>query len=178
MKKEPLNKSKSTSTDISDDFFNYKNHAKRELSLLFPFPDETQRKEIECIINMMEIVDDITNFEMRYAPLLPYLFRQKPISPLTGNNDEWLEDDVKKGLPMIVNKRASNVVKHNGKAFLLDGKLFSDDGGKTFQITEDSAVEIESFPFQVPFAPEFIINPTPDEISAQKKKMEIKSVTI
>lgn len=168
---------KELSTD-KDFYFSRKNHAKRELNVLFPVRDKTQSKEIDDIIRIMEIADGIEHFETKYGRIIPYLFQLKPVTPLTGADDEWTEEVTENGEPFIVNKRALNVVKHNGQAFLLDGKVFSEDGGETFHSTDDSWVAIESFPFQVPFTPEFIVNPTADEVAALETEMETKSQTI
>jgi hypothetical protein len=161
-----------------DSCFSYKDYAKRELEILYPQPDAAQRKEIEHIIKIMEIVDGIDDFISKYMRLMPCLFQQRPLTPLTGADDEWLAEAVEDGLSFTVNKRAFDVVKHNGKAFWLGGKVFSDDGGKTFRTTSDSYVPIESFPFRVPFAPEFIINPTDDEVAALETEMDNKNMSI
>jgi hypothetical protein len=159
-------------------YFSYKEHAKRELDILYPTPDETQRTEIERIIKIMEVIDGIDDFESRYARIMPYLFQQKPITPLTGADDEWTPEIEENGNHFAINKRASDVVKHNGKAFWLAGKVFSDDGGKTFHQTENSYVLIESFPFQVPFTPEHVVNPTDDEIVSLEVEIENSNQSI
>jgi hypothetical protein len=159
----------------------YRDHAERELGILFPEHERTalQKIEIERIVNMMETLDCIDDFELKYAAVMPYLFRQIPVTPLTGEDDEWIENVIEKdGVSFAVNKRASNVVKTKEGAFLLDARVFSDDGGKTFHRTENSYVPIESFPFQVPFVSEYIVNPTNEEIVALETEAENKSQDI
>ena len=78
----------------------------------------------------------------------------KPLTPLTGEDDEWNEV----GDGVFQNKRYSAVFKHgkDGKAYNIEGKKFSDDGGKTWFRNRDSRVYID-FPYTVPDHPEKII---------------------
>lgn len=78
----------------------------------------------------------------------------KPISPLTGEPDEWdkIDDHTWQ------NKRCSSVFKdsEDGQAYDIDGKVFSDDGGKTWFRCKDSDVYI-TFPYTPRENPEKII---------------------
>ena len=72
----------------------------------------------------------------------------KPLSPLTGEDDEW-----KEALGMIQNKRCFSVFKEkDGKAYDTQGKIFTDDG-EIWYTNGNSHVEI-SFPYTVPDEPE------------------------
>lgn len=110
------------------------------------------------------------------APYAIALFEKlamwKPISPLTGTDDEWVE--VGEGLQQ--NKRCSAVFRgKDGQAFWMDGKVFwewatypdTDEGKpfKSYYTNRDSRVNIE-FPWMQPDSPEYIFRPTeefPDE---------------
>ena len=74
------------------------------------------------------------------------LLKQYPLSPLTGEDDEWERHTS----TTYLNKRCPDVYKSEGKAFFTKGKLFSTDGGKSWFSTKDSIIEIESFPYRVP----------------------------
>ena len=78
----------------------------------------------------------------------------KPITPLTGEDDEW--NEVSTGF--FQNKRYSAVFKDSkdGKAYDSKGKVFSDDGGKTWFTNRDSRIYID-FPYTVPEYPEKVI---------------------
>lgn len=83
----------------------------------------------------------------------------KPLTPLTGDDDEWN----KAGTGVYQNKRYSAVFKENNRgAYNIEGKVFTDDEGKTWYTSKDSHVEI-SFPYTVPDKPEYIYLNKEDE---------------
>lgn len=73
----------------------------------------------------------------------------KPLTPLTGGDDEWNEVD--DGL--FQNKRMSSIFKKGGSAYWLDGRVFREPGGLTFT-SRDSRVDVQ-FPF-TPTDPEIV----------------------
>lgn len=88
--------------------------------------------------------------------LLDRLLRYIPVSPLTGEDDEWNKveytDDI-----CYQNKRCPSVFKDSsGKAYNVEGRAFSEDGGRTYFTNKDSRVYI-TFPYTVPLAPEYVI---------------------
>lgn len=100
------------------------------------------------------------------APYAVALFEKlaswKPLSPLTGADDEWTEV----GPDVWQNKRASNVFKgEDGRAYWMDGIVFwewhsspdIDDGKpyKSYFTSRDSRVFIDSFPWTMPEKPEY-----------------------
>lgn len=95
--------------------------------------------------------------------ILDRVLRYKPLSPLTGEDDEW-EDCSKYGLNDLQNKRCPSVFKRpDGTAYWVEGKIFSDDGGKSWYTNKDSSVDI-TFPFRVPLTSENVyVTPTTDE---------------
>jgi hypothetical protein len=75
------------------------------------------------------------------------LIKGEPLSPLTNNPDEWME--VTTGV--FQSRRVSNVFidqKVSERPYTLDGKAFSDDGGKTFWTSSESNVyfDLPGFP--------------------------------
>lgn len=87
--------------------------------------------------------------------VLTSLLSWRPLSPLTGEDDEW--DDVSKYYNnkhvVFQNKRCPAVFKEDGKCFNVEGKIFTEDGGHTWYTSRDSRVEI-TFPYTVPISPE------------------------
>lgn len=79
----------------------------------------------------------------------------KPVSPLTGEDDEWKE----LGDGSFQNKRYSAVFKDkDGIAYNIEGKVFIDDEGDWY-ICKDSRVNV-TFPYVVPDKPEFVYKNT------------------
>lgn len=85
----------------------------------------------------------------------------KPLSALTGEDDEW-EDC---GHGHLQNKRYSAVFKNeDGVAYNIEGKVFTDDG-EVWYASGDSRVEV-TFPYVVPLEPE--------RVYRNKKESELK----
>lgn len=79
------------------------------------------------------------------------LARFKPLSPLTGKDDEW--NEISPGL--YQNKRYSAVFKDkDGTAYNIEGKVFTDDG-ELWYMNMDSRVNV-TFPYVVPDKPEYV----------------------
>ena len=75
----------------------------------------------------------------------------KPLSPLTGDDDEWNDT----GYGHLQNKRYSAVFKdEDGTAYNIDGKAFTDDG-EIWYTCKDSRVNV-TFPYVVPDKPEYV----------------------
>ena len=104
------------------------------------------------------ILDLIELFASQYhsgftAPYVAGMFHRlamfKPVSPLTGEDDEWIE----LGTGEFQNKRYSAVFKDkDGTAYNIEGKVFTDDG-ETWYTCRDSRVNV-TFPYVVPDKPE------------------------
>lgn len=80
------------------------------------------------------------------------LANYNPLSPLTGEDDEWNEV----GTDVYQNKRCSHIFKEgkDGPAYDSEGKVFRDKDGYTYQ-SRDSRVFI-TFPYNVPSKPEIV----------------------
>jgi len=103
-----------------------------------------------------------SGFSAKYAiNILSKLLAFKPLSPLTGEDDEWVDVSEMSGTPHYQNKRRSSVFKDgkDGEAYDIDGKVFWEwykDGegklSKTYYTCCESRVPI-TFPYEVPDKP-------------------------
>ena len=106
--------------------------------------------------NILEIVKIFgeqghSGFSASYAlSILERLLRFKPISPLTGEDDEW----VKSGSGSLQNKRCSSVFKNSdGTCYDIDGIIVSDNGGITWFSSGRFRKKV-AFPYAVHLHPE------------------------
>lgn len=135
---------------------NLEKHAERELNMLLDkCEDDQEGKEMQKLINadMMEMVELFANqghsgFSASYAiNMLNKLLNYEPILPLTGEDNEWEKLNYSKDT-CYQNKRCPRVFKNeDGQAYDIEGKVFSDNGGKTWYQSRDSRVYIE-FPYR------------------------------
>lgn len=130
--------------------------------------EEGMQKEINE--DILDIVKKFSSqghsgFSASYAlGIIKRLLDWKPIQPLTGEDDEWYDvptwDD---GENQQQNKRCTAVFRRNfdnSTAYYIDGKVFSDDGGKTwFTNGKRGSFVAVTFPYSVPEKPEYIILP-------------------
>lgn len=86
--------------------------------------------------------------------LVNRLLRWMPLTPLTGEEDEWYDpygpDNTQQ------NKRCTTVFRRNfdnSTAYNIHGRVFSNNGGKTWWTSRDSLVPV-TFPYVVPTEPE------------------------
>ena len=103
-----------------------------------------------------------SGFSANYAiQCLQKLLRFKPLSPLTGEDDEWTEVSQMSGYPHFQNKRCGSVFKDgkDGEAYDIDGKVFwewlEDENGEKFKsyfTSRESRVPV-TFPYTVPDEP-------------------------
>ena len=107
-----------------------------------------------------------SGFSADYAlGLINRLLNWKPLTPLTGEDDEWEKIEYGGEEISYQNKRCPSVFKNSaGETYCVDGKMFSEDNGKTWFTSRDSAVKVE-FPYDVPLYPEHVILNTETERS-------------
>lgn len=131
--------------------------AKRELDLIPKDEDGMQDLINSQIIEVIEVFlsHGHSGFSASYAAnIIKRLLDWKPLAPLTGEDDEWIDING----DMEQNKRYSSVFRHNkdnDTAYNISGKIFSDDG-EIWYTNKDSAVKI-TFPYTVPNEPEKIL---------------------
>lgn len=120
---------------------------------------EAQEWVTKNILDLIEVFDRQGHSGMSGAYVLRMFTRLanfKPVAPLTGEEGEWAESF---GRNTQQNKRCSSVFRENGDnstAYDIDGKIFSDDGGKTWYSGKGSFTPV-TFPYFTPDEPERII---------------------
>ena len=88
--------------------------------------------------------------------MLNRLLNYKPITPLTGEDDEWTKLDYGDRLA-YQNKRCPSVFKDSqGRAYDAEARVFSDDNGHTWYTSGESSKYI-TFPYNVPDSPESVL---------------------
>lgn len=106
----------------------------------------------KAILDLIELFasQDHSGFTASYVEgMFHRLAMFKPVSPLTGEDDEWMEV----GTGVFQNKRYSAVFKNkDGIAYNIEGKVFTDDG-EVWYTCKDSRVSV-TFPYVVPDKPE------------------------
>ena len=124
-------------------------------------PDEDSLRVQKMVTkNVMDILtvfenQDHSGFSANYTiNLVVRLLRRIPLTPLTGEEDEWYESDGPDNTQQ--NKRCTTVFRRNfdnSTAYNIRGRVFSNDGGKTWWTSRDSLVPV-TFPYVVPVVPE------------------------
>lgn len=138
--------------------------ARRELDMLIvEGSDNTMQLEInKCIMDLVELFSSqehsgaTANYTKQiFSRLVSYL----PLSPLTGEDDEWRVVISNEDRVLEQNLRCPSVFRENrdnSTAYLNRAILFSDDGGETWFSDNNSSISI-SFPFDVPSEPKRVI---------------------
>ena len=138
--------------------------AKRELDLAGYGEDQEEGPNTwlrESVLELLEVFSgqEHSGSSAPFAASIFYnLARWKPLTPLTGEDDEWIEV----GDGVFQNRRASNVFKNNGRAEWIDGIVFwewhedekTGERTKIYFTSRESAVPI-TFPFTMPDDPEY-----------------------
>lgn len=130
-------------------------HAEKELDLLGMTEDNADEMDIAMRNHILHMVEEFSNeghsgFSASFAiAILEKLLRYEPITPLTGDDSEWMEV----GDGIYQNNRCSHVFKENGQAYDINGIIFYDvltnENGKEYKnyfTNSDSKVNI-SFPY-------------------------------
>lgn len=106
--------------------------------------------------DVLELLETFANqgHSNNTAPYVIAIFSRlamhKPLTALTGEDDEWRE----RGDGKYQNKRYGAVFKDAyGRAYNTKGKVFSYDNGETWWSNKDSKIYID-FPYVVPDEPE------------------------
>ena len=104
-----------------------------------------------------------SGFSANYAlQCLTKLLNYKPLSPLTGDDDEWTDVSDLSGETMFQNKRYSAVFKNgkDGEAYNIGGKVFwswaiDQETGREFKsyYTSSNSRTLVEFPYTVPDEP-------------------------
>ena len=150
-------------------------HAQHELDLIGMVDngDETDMNTMmrKHILLMMEVFanEGHSGFSASYAAdAISKLMMYKPLSPLTGEDDEWVKHDYGNGISYQNIRRSSVFKDENGEAYDIDGKVFwewckrpldADEDGypgesiyRSYYSCRESRVPV-SFPYTVPDKP-------------------------
>ena len=135
-------------------------YAKHEMEIAWPESDELQNRMKDGILTMVNVfsAQGHSGLSANYAiNVLERLLRYKPITPLTGEESEWKEAWGQRGTQQ--NRRCSSVFRENhdnSTAYDIDGRVFSDDGGRTFYSCSESKIPVK-FPYMPKSKPEMVI---------------------
>jgi len=139
-------------------------YAESELNLIgLTEKDEYNAIMRKHILHMIKVFADEghSGFSAPYAiSILTKLMSFKPLTPLTGEDDEWTNiSDYGDGTPDYQNKRYSCVFKDETGTYDIDGKVFwewykDEDGNavKSHYTSRESRVPV-TFPYTVPDKP-------------------------
>jgi len=160
---------------------NFEKHALREFKAAGwinddgTFKDEMQSMICKHVMKLIEIFSE-EGHSGSTAPYAINLFQKiasfKPLTPLTGEDDEWVKHDYGNGHITYQNNRLSSVFKdEDGNAYDIDGKVFwewsrrqldSDEEGypgmrvyKSYYTCRESRVPV-TFPYTAPEEPEYV----------------------
>lgn len=101
------------------------------------------------IVGMVQLFDDEghSGFSASYAVgILEKILRFEPVTPLTGEDDEWTALDYEDDM-VAQNKRCSHVFKRSdGTAYDIEAVIFEDKDGSRFT-SKDSRRDI-TFPYR------------------------------
>ena len=133
---------------------------------------KTVTKDIMQIIQTF-VSQQHSGFSANYMlNILERLLRYKPLTPIEDKPEEW-EDCSKFGMQELQHKRCSSVFKRpDGTAYWVEGKIFTDNGGKSWYTSKDSIVNIV-FPFNVPLHSENVyVEPNLEDVKGSDIKDE------
>lgn len=129
---------------------NFISHAERELQYLSKDPDEMQQQintDIMALLSLFSLQGHSGSSAAYTTSVLTKLLRWEPITPLTGEDSEWVEV----GTGVFQNSRCSRVFKDaDGGAYDIDGKVFQDKNGSWFTNSESRV------PVTFPYVPKTI----------------------
>lgn len=125
-------------------------HARKELELAGWFGDDGPYNGMfgPAIIKMIEVFAAEGHSGMSAGiaiQLFSTLAKFEPLTPLTGEDDEWNDVSEMSGKPMWQNKRCSRVFKDEDKAWDIEGRVFRDKDGCTYT-NSDSCIDVV-FPY-------------------------------
>jgi hypothetical protein len=143
-------------------------HAKTELDYIGMTENSPDEMNVMMRKHLLHMVEEFakeghSGFSSSYAiNALTKLFRYEPLSPLTGDDDEWEEVGTRYGgEPLYQNKRCSRIFKDDSGTYDIDGKVFIDKHGAF--TNKDSRVYI-TFPY-TPTTEYVYLEETDNEVS-------------
>lgn len=130
-------------------------YAKSQMDRAWPEQDEMQDLVKENVLELIKVfaAQGHSGFSANYVlGVFDRLAHYKPIAPLKGTDDEWMEV----GEGVFQNKFAGSVFKDgkDGQAYWMEGKVFKDKDG-CYYTNMNSRVYID-FPWTMPDKPEIV----------------------
>ena len=125
---------------------NLRQHAREELTRAGLFKKDSDYGGMlgDAVMKMIDAFADEGHSGMS-ASMAVSIFKKvamyEPLTPLTGDDDEWMEIGDNK----YQNVRCSHVFKDNGKAYDIQGRIFREPNGVSFT-SRDSHTPI-TFPY-------------------------------
>lgn len=150
-------------------------YAKSELDRIHKDEDGMQEQINNDILEIVKVFEDQghSGFSAGYAiNALERLLNFKPLTPLTGEDDEWQEIDRRGPVRTFQNKRCSSVFmdkRDDGIATSyhdaddIDGVIVSDNGGITWFTSGRFRKEV-TFPYYPPTEPEKVYIEYTDDV--------------
>lgn len=118
-------------------------HAKNELDAIGMTEDSDSEMNVAMRNHILLMIEEFSKeghsgFSASYATnILSKLLKYEPLTPLTGEDSEWVDVAEVSGYTLYQNKRASNVFKENNEAYDINGIVFydvlSDEDGKEYK---------------------------------------------
>lgn len=106
--------------------------------------DEYAKMVHEAVLQLFDCIEKqkhSSESEKVVRQMFDLVANYKPLTPLTGNDDEWNEVDEN----YYQNKRCSAVFKEDGRAYYIDGRIFIEPNGAAYT-SRDSDVDVV-FPY-------------------------------
>jgi len=145
-------------------------HARTELDAAGYFDGETMNAHMAA-----DLIDLVRVFSSQghsgfSAPFAIRVFREvasfKPLGPLTGADNEWMDVAEVSGMPMWQNKRCGHVFKDgDGHAYDIDAVIFEEPSGARF--TGCYSRQFITFPY----TPRSVIVHVPDDATDLDKQL-------
>ncbi len=155
----------------------FRDHALREFEVLgWPGEEESQKWICDNVLSLLDVLSKQghSGSSVYYLlELFDQLAKFKPLSPLTGKDDEWNNVSDMSEYKLWQNNRDSEVFKEaDGKAYWISGRIFRDPDGGTYT-SGDSHVPVE-FPWT---RPESEIVDVPADTDSQELTGDISELT-
>ena len=159
------------------------NHAINELKSIgmYGTDDEMSQMMSQSVLDLLEVFSK-QGHSGHSAPYCIKLFKTlaefKPLSPLSGKDEEWNDVSDHTGGNLYQNKRCSSVFKDGDRAYNVDGKVFWEwfrdkDGtvSKTYYSCKESFIPV-TFPYTIPEKPiyEYRWSPSPEYSEKQTEE--------
>jgi hypothetical protein len=147
-------------------------HAEYELDLIGMKDGSDDDMNIAMRKHILHMIEEFSEeghsgFSAQYAiSILSKLLKYEPLTPLTGDDSEWVDVSEMNGNTLYQNKRSGRVFKDNDGAYDIEGKVYWDwftdeetgEKYKSYYTGRESRVPVE-----FPYVPTTVYEETPPE---------------